>query len=367
MPAEAPQSAPESVSEGSAAPAAAAGAGPAASPAGSASSRAGAVRRLSVVIPVYNSQDTILRLVDEVLGTLEPHFEHVELVLVNDGSRDASHERLCEVAQARPDQVKYVRLARNFGEHNAVMCGLHQVTGDAVAIMDDDLQNPPAEVVRMVEALVEGGHDVVYSYYAEKKHHWFRNLGSRFNDRVATFMLGKPHDLYLSSFKVMNAFLARAVTSYVGPFPYLDGLVLRSTSSIGRLEVRHESRAEGQSNYTLIKLLRLWLNMFTGFSIFPLRVASLLGLSMALTSMLMLVFFVASWVVGGILFEQPIPPGWASLIVSITLFSGVQLCVLGVVGEYLGRLFLTQNNAPQFVVREVRGRGSDHDVGEERG
>jgi len=310
--------------------------------------------KISVLIPVYNSQATIGRLVDLAVATLTPHYRAVEIVLVNDGSKDGSHEEALAAVGRHPGVVKYVRLARNFGEHNAVMCGLHYTTGDYVAVVDDDFQNPVSEIGLLVDKACEG-YDVVYARYSEKRHAWYRNLGSRFNGWMASQLLPVPEGLYLSSFKVMNAFLVRTIIDYPGPFPYVDGLILRSTDSIATVEVRHDDRAAGRSNYTPSKLLRLWLSMFTGFSVLPLRAASLIGAAVALLSLLLALYFVASWIVGGILSSRPIPPGWASLIVSITFLAGVQLLVLGMIGEYLGRSFLTQNRTPQFVVRETHG------------
>jgi len=316
------------------------------------------VQRLSVLIPVYNSELTVGRLVDQVVETLGGEYSQLEIVLVNDGSADDSHQVLCAAVDRHPGVVKYARLARNFGEHNAVMCGLRYVTGDCVAIIDDDFQNPPREIIRLVNKLEEG-FDVVFSYYEKKHHSWFRNFGSAVNDWVATRLLNKPAGLYLSSFKVMNRFLIDAVTSYQGPFPYVDGLILRSTSSIGQQLCDHSEREAGESNYTLGRLFRLWLNMFTGFSILPLRIASMLGLVMSAAGFALAILFVISWYTGGIFRAGTIPPGWASLIVTITIFSGLQLCVLGAIGEYVGRVFQTTSRAPQFVVRQTFGTDAE--------
>lgn len=306
---------------------------------------------LSVVVPVYNSEETLFALVGRVLETLGPFFRELEMVLVNDGSADRSHEEALRAVERYPGQVRYYRLARNFGEHNAVMCGLRMSTKDAAAIIDDDFQNPPEEIVKLCEKLREG-YDVVYSYYEKKHHNWFRNLGSRFNDRVASIVLRKPRDLYLSSFKVLNRFLIDQIGRYEGPYPYLDALILQSTSSIGRQLCRHAPREAGRSNYTLRRLVRLWLNMFTSYSILPLRFATMLGFATSLLGIAMACYFILSWALGGVLMKRDIPPGWASIIVSVTFLSGLQMLVLGIVGEYLGRLFMTQNKSPQFVVRE---------------
>jgi glycosyltransferase involved in cell wall biosynthesis len=321
------------------------------------------LRSLSVLIPVYNSEDTIGPLIDTVVETLGPHFERLEVVAIDDGSADGSHRRLLEAHGKHPEVVTYVKLARNFGEHNAVLCGLRHTTSDAVVIIDDDFQNPPAEILKLTDRLREG-YDVVYSYYPRKRHSLWRNLGSRFNDWVATRLLKKPKGLYLSSFKAMNRFLVETVIDYEGPFPYLDGLVLRSTESIATQECLHQEREVGRSNYTIARLLRLWLNMFTSFSVVPLRVSTILGMIMSGLGVLLTLLAIVSWSLDGIFIHQSIPPGWASTIVLITTFAGIQLLMLGMIGEYLGRMFLTNNRHPQSVTRHVyrrRGDGSGTD------
>lgn len=310
--------------------------------------------KLSILIPVYNSEATIGALVDTVITVLLPHFHALELILVNDGSVDRSHERILEALEQNSGLIKYIRLARNFGEHNAVMCGLNYVTGDYVAIIDDDFQNPPGEILSLVNKLCEG-YDVVYSAYDEKHHSWFRNLGSAFNDWVATKLLNKPRGLYLSSFKVISASLVSVIIQYQGPYPYIDGIILRSTTRIGHQLCKHEPRQAGRSNYTIGKLFHLWLNMFTGYSILPLRIASLIGLLISFSTIILIIFFIISHFTGGIFIDQSVPIGWASLIVAVTFFAGLQLCVLGLIGEYLGRMFLMSNGLPQFVVRNTYG------------
>jgi undecaprenyl-phosphate 4-deoxy-4-formamido-L-arabinose transferase len=310
--------------------------------------------RVSVLIPVYNSGRTIGELVDTVIETLGPLTTLWEIILVNDGSTDDSHVKALAAVKRHPGVVKYINLFRNFGEHNAVMCGLQHVTGDSVTIIDDDFQNPPTEILQLVDKLQEG-FDVVYSYYDEKCHSKFRNLGSKFNNLVASILLKKPKGLYLSSFKTIDATLIQALAHYQGPYPYLDGLILRSTQNIGRKLCQHEDRKAGKSNYTILKLVRLWLNMFTGFSITPLRITSYLGLLVSFLSLLLAAYFVTVRSIGPIFIEHEIPAGWASTIVAITSFSGLQLIMLGMIGEYLGRLFLTINGTPQYLIRNMYG------------
>ncbi len=301
---------------------------------------------VSIVIPVYNGARTVGPLVGRLLDVLHDH--DLQVVLVNDGSPDHSDEVCREIQAAHPQAVTYVRLAKNFGEHNAVMAGLRHARGDYVVIMDDDFQNPPEEVTRLIDHAVGGDYDVVYTYYARKHHHWFRNLGSRLNSLVASYMLDKPRDLYLSSFKCLSRFAVREIVKYEGPFPYIDGLALRATRHIGKIEVRHEPRREGRSNYTLRKLMHLWLSMFVNFSVMPLRVSTVMGLLLSAVGFLLgLAVLVEKLLVPGV------PIGWSSVVIAMALFSGVQLVMLGLVGEYLGRLFLSTNQTPQFVIREV--------------
>lgn len=314
--------------------------------------------RISILIPVYNSQDTIGELIDVVVSTLQPIANLWEIVLVNDGSADDSHKAVLAAMERHSGLIKYIQLFRNFGEHNAVMCGLNYVTGDSVTIIDDDFQNPPTEILRLVKKL-STGYDVVYSYYEQKQHSWFRNIGSKFNNRVATMLLNKPSDLYLSSFKTIDSSLVKIIVQYQGPYPYIDGLILRSTQNIGRQLCNHDDRKAGKSGYTLIKLIRLWSNMFTGFSVTPLRITSYLGVLVSFIALLLTIYFVIVSAVGPIFSDHEIPAGWASTIVLITFMSGLQLIMLGMIGEYLGRLFLTINNAPQFLIRKTYGIESE--------
>src|SRR5947207_13132480 len=241
---------------------------------------------LSLVIPVYNGSRTIGSLVDHIIKIFAS--TSFEIVLVNDGSRDDSEKVCAQLAQKFPQLVTFVHLSRNFGEHSAVLAGFTQARGRYVAVLDDDSQNPPEEVVRMLDELKRKNYDVVYGHYIEKKHSWFRNLGSRFNDRIATLMLNKPKDLYLSSFKVMTRFLVNEIIKYRGPYPYTDGLIYRTTRKIGQIPVEHRSNLSGPSRYTFKKLVGLWLNMFLNFSIKPLRLSVYVGLCTSCLSILAL-------------------------------------------------------------------------------
>lgn len=300
---------------------------------------------VSIVIPVYNGAATIAPLVEKLDELLAPLF-HLEIILVNDASPDESLQMCLKAQREVHTPVHVLDLSRNFGEHNAVMAGLHRMKTDYAVIMDDDFQNPPTEVRKLIEKAVEG-YDVVYTKYPEKQHALWRNLGSSFHNIIATWMLKKPSHLYLSSFKALNAFMVKQILRYSGPYPYLDGLILRSTQRIGIVEVEHAPRTTGRSNYTMTKLLRLWLNMFTNFSILPLRIATILGLTSSFLGLLFGVVVIVEW------FRNPdLPIGWASLAFVTVMFAGIQLTLIGIVGEYVGRIFMFQNSAPQFIIRE---------------
>jgi len=306
---------------------------------------------LSFVIPVYNGGASIGRVVQRIHDLYSDLA--IEVVLVDDGSRDDSEQVCLALRQAHPGTVTFLHLARNFGEHNAVLAGLNHATGACVAVLDDDGQNPPEEVRRMYDLLRRNDHDVVYGRYKVKHHSLFRNLGSWFNDRMANVMLHKPPALYLSSFKVMNRFLVDEIVRYSGAFPYIDGLILRATRNVGQVEVEHRAPPAGvRSNYDLRRLFLLWLNMFLNFSILPLRLAALLGLAMSVVSL----FLIVAIVVDKLYVNPGVAVGLPTVMALVVFFSGVQLVILGMIGEYLGRLFLDHSKSPQFVVRYVRGR-----------
>ncbi len=307
---------------------------------------------LSVVVPVYNAEQTIAALVQQLLDAYRPRGP-MQIVLVNDGSRDRSHEICRELAEKFPDAVTYLRLAKNFGEHNAVMAGLRHAQGAYVVVMDDDFQHRPEDALRLYDEARTKGFDLVYSYFPRREHGLGRRLGSGFNGWVANFMLDKPKDLYLSSFKCMSRWLVCEIVRYRGPFPYVDGLALRCTRNLGQVEVVHRQREAGRSGYTLRKLVGLWGTMFVSFSVTPLRVSTLLGFVLIGLATAGSTYTLLEKVLG-----PPVPKGWPFLAIIVMLFSGAQLLTLGIVGEYLGRLYLAINETPQAVVRDSWGLGA---------
>jgi glycosyltransferase involved in cell wall biosynthesis len=271
-------------------------------------------------------------------------------VLVHDGSGEATsaacRAAMADVAGAVP--VTLIEHARNYGEHNAVLTGWRHARGAHIVNLDDDGQNPPEEAARLWAHAVGTGLDVVFGHYEDKQHSPWRNFGSWFTNRMTDWALDKPPGFYLSSFRCVSAFVAREVVAYAGPYPYIDGLILQVTQRIGSIPVRHEARRAGRSTYTLRPLLRLWMSAWVNFSILPLRVATLMGLVLAGLGVLAL-----SWVVWLWLHNQGPEYGWGWIMSALLIFSGTQLLLLGLIGEYVGRMFLTVNQRPQAVVRTI--------------
>ncbi len=301
---------------------------------------------LSFVIPMYNSAETIGALVHRIEG-LSVVGGH-EIVLVDDGSADNTVAVCRELVKTARVPVTVVEHARNFGEHNAVLSGWRHAAGTHLVNLDDDGQNPPDEAVRLWQHALATGADVVYGHYEEKQHSMWRNAGSRFTNKMTDWALDKPPGFYLSSFRCVSRFVAQQVVGYAGPYPYIDGLLLQVTQRIGSLVVRHEKRVAGQSGYTFRRLVRLWLSAWLNFSLLPLRVATFAGLTFAAVGVI--AFFV---VLGLWLTNRGPSYGFGWLMAALLIFSGTQLVMLGLIGEYLGRMFLTVNQRPQSVVRAV--------------
>jgi glycosyltransferase involved in cell wall biosynthesis len=301
---------------------------------------------VSFVIPLYNTGSSLTKLFDAFRNL--PIAGAYELVLVNDASPDGTGERVPDLITSAPYPVVFVDHARNFGEHAAVMSGYRHARGQFIINLDDDLQNPISEALKILHHLQTHPCEVVYTYYAEKKHHWFRNAGSWLTNYCASLLLDKPRDLYLSSFRGLRRELLERLVIYTGPYPYIDGLILGATNRIDSIAVDHHERSDGQSGYTLRKLVRLWMNMFFNFSIMPLRLASALGLILSVIGML----FLLTVLIERFFFDIR-ALGWASLMAAITIFSGAQLLILGLLGEYLGRTYMTLSGKPQALIRRT--------------
>ena len=305
------------------------------------------MKLVSFVIPCYCSEKTIASVLDEIRGAMQglPQYAY-EVILVNDGSPDNTFETLRALANS-DCHVTAIDLARNFGQQSAIMAGLSHSSGDYVVCLDDDGQTPADEVGKLLQKLEEG-YDVVYASYEHKQHSWFRNWGSRVNGKMTEIMLGKPKNLALTSYFAVKRFIVLEMLKYKHSFPYSEGLVLRSTRRICNVPVHHRQRQEGTSGYTLGKLISLWMNGFTSFSVKPLRLATYLGALSALLGFLYAIVIVIKHFV-----DSSIPEGWSSTMALQLVMGGIILVVLGLIGEYIGRIYICINASPQFVEREI--------------
>lgn len=301
---------------------------------------------VSFVIPCYRSAKTIGKVVEEIGVTMEALKEYrYEIVLVNDASADETFEVIRNICAER-ENVCGINLARNFGQHAALMAGFHYVHGDIVVCLDDDGQTPADEVGKLL-AKIEEGYDAVYARYAHKQHSVFRNFGSKVNEWMARVMLGKPKDLYLSSYFAVRRFVVEEMIRYTNPYPYVIGLVLRTTAKTANVDVNHREREIGTSGYTIGKLLALWFNGFTAFSIKPLRVATAVGAFASIAGFLYGIYTVIKKLV-----NPNVVIGFSSLMSAIVFIGGMVMLMLGIIGEYIGRIYISLNNSPQYVIRE---------------
>lgn len=301
----------------------------------------------SIVVPLYKSEGSVGRLI-EALEELFNASSTFELVFVDDASPDNTRCVLLQCLQDVSFPYVIVTHSRNFGEHNAVLTGYRHARGRYILNIDDDLQNPPSEALRLLIYAKQHQLDVVYGCYLQKKHALWRNLGSKFANKTASWLLGTDPNIYLSSFRCVSDHIASSVASYNGPYPYIDGLIANVTASVGSLSVQHRARQVGVSGYNPRRLIRLWLVILTSFSVMPLRLASLVGILAFLSSLVLSITLTADFLING-----TVAPGWTSTLCIILASFGFQSLLLGVFGEYLGRILLTVSAKPQSCVRNV--------------
>ncbi len=313
--------------------------------------------KVSFVIPCYRSAQTLPGVVEELQTAMEAMQEYdYEVILVNDCSPDDTFEVIRRLS-GENRRIRGINLARNFGQHSALMAGFRYGEGDIVVCLDDDGQTPAREVGKLLAGIRQGA-DVVYAKYNQKHHSGFRNWGSRINERMTRVMLGKPKDLYLSSYFAARRFVIEEVKRYENAYPYVIGLVLRTTGNIVNVEVTHRERAAGESGYTLGKLLNLWFNGFTAFSVKPLRIATISGALCAMAGFLYGIYTI----VKKIFINPPgLVTGFSALMSVLVFMGGMLMLMLGLVGEYMGRMYISMNNSPQYVIREMVGAGEDEE------
>ena len=302
---------------------------------------------ISFVIPCYRSEKTIKGVVEEVMAAAEALANDTyEIILVNDGSPDDTFSVIKSLCEA-DSRIKGINLSKNFGQHAALMAGFRHVKGNIVVCLDDDGQTPAGEVGKLIAGIEEGA-DVVYARYDHKRHSWFRNFGSKLNELMTRVMLGKPKKLYISSYFAARRFVIDEVVRYENAYPYVIGLVLRATKNIANVDVTHRERAIGTSGYTLGKLINLWVNGFTSFSVKPLRIATMIGALCAFLGFCYGIYTIIKKFV-----NPAVPMGFSSLMAAVVFIGGMQMLRLGLIGEYIGRIYVCMNNSPQYVIREI--------------
>jgi glycosyltransferase involved in cell wall biosynthesis len=301
---------------------------------------------ISVVVPVYRGSLTLPSLAKQVGEALQRVTEDFELILVNDCSPDESWS-VIESLSRKYLFIVGVDLRKNVGQDNAIMAGLNHARGKAVVIMDDDLQHSPADIPALVAKLSEG-HDVCYAHFEKKRQALWKNMGSALNGRLASWVIGKPNHIYLSPFKAISGPVVAEMLKYRGPFAYVDGVIWRITSRCTQIPITHHLRAQGEGNYDLVKSIRVWMKLLTGFSVKPLRIITVMGFITSVFSFVTAVAFLVKHLTDA----YPVP-GWASLIISIFFLSGLQLTCLGMLGEYIGRTYLRLSDQPQYSVRSL--------------
>jgi polyisoprenyl-phosphate glycosyltransferase len=301
---------------------------------------------ISIVIPVFNSDKNLENLLNKLIEHLSIKFKNFEIILIDDESSDNSWQVIKNFC-TKYDYIKGVQLRKNVGQHNAIFAGLKFTNGKIIVTMDDDGQNSPEDIDILTDKMKDG-FDVVYANYKVKKHNIFRRFGSFINNLIASFLFNKPLNLTQTSFRCFLAEVKNEIIKSKSSNIYLDGIIFSTTKNITNVYVEHKDRQFGKSNYSFFKLLGLWSQMATGFSILPLRMSSILGLCFSIFS-----FCITIWLVFFREMDSDIPMGWTSLIVAITFFGGVQLLALGLIGEYLGRTYLTVNNSQQYSEKEI--------------
>ena len=302
--------------------------------------------KISVVIPCYHSRRTLGGVTADLerMMATRPELDY-EIILVNDNPPDETWDLIQRLREENP-RIHGICFSRNFGQHSALMAGYRQVTGDIVVSMDDDGQNPPSEIFRLIDA-VDSRTDIVYADYPRKQHSRFRNLGSRLSNRMFSWMLGKPRELYLASYWAAKRFVIDEMIRCESPFPYVDGLALQSTTRIINVPVDHLPRAEGHSGYNFFSLFRLWTNAFTSFSVKPLRIATYTGCVSSVSGVLLGIVLI----IRKLILRDGVDEGWTSLMAMMLILSGILMMMLGLVGEYVGRIFITMNRSPQYVIK----------------
>ena len=305
------------------------------------------MQKISFVIPCYHSAQIVGNVVRDIVDTVLVRSEfQYEIILVNDNPPDDTWRVICEMCRNNPN-IHGICFTKNFGQHAALMAGYRKVTGDIVVSLDDDGQNPPQEMFKLIDALNEKT-DLVYAKYIQKRRSLFRNFGSKVNDWMVQWLLNKPKELYLASYYAAKRFIIDEMVKCENPFPYIDGLALRSTSEYINVDIVHKERVAGNSGYSIAKLMGLWMNGLTSFSVKPLRIATFSGFCISLFGLVLAIIII----IQKLILKDSVSAGWPSIMTVVLILDGAIMIMLGLVGEYVGRIYVTMNKSPQYVIKD---------------
>lgn len=305
------------------------------------------MKKLSFVIPCYCSEKSVGGVIAEIIKTVTDDGRYdYEIICVNDYSTDNTLGVLKDIAKNNK-KIKVISFSKNFGQHSALMAGFNYAKGDIIVCLDDDGQNPPSEMFRLIDKLEEG-YDLVSAKYKEKKHSLLRRLGTKVSFWMSNTLIGKPKNIDLNSYYVFKRYIVDEIIKYKNAYPFVHGLILRITRNMANVEIEHKEREHGKSGYSFIKLFSLWLNGFTAFSEKPLRIASLLGCLCSAAGFIYGIVTVINKII-----NPDVPVGYSSIMTAVLVLSGIIMLFLGLLGEYIGRIYISINNAPQFAVKET--------------
>lgn len=303
------------------------------------------MKEISVVIPVYNSEGNLEELVKQLVDSLKDY--SFEIVFVNDHSKDNSWSVLKSLIN-KYKNITAINLRRNFGQDGAIMTGFRNAVGKFMVVMDDDLQHSPYDIPQLYNQCINNQKDVCFANFTKREHAAWKNFGSKLNGKVAEIIVGKPKEIYISPFYIIKKEVVDYILEYQGPYPYVHGLIFTITDNVMQIDVKHHKRLSGQSNFNLFRSIKVFLKLATSFSIIPLRFATFVGIISAIFGFLLIPVYLYFY-----LFTNKIIEGWTTLTILILLLGGLILLCLGIIGEYIGRLYLTTNKRPQSTIDEI--------------
>jgi len=302
---------------------------------------------LSIVIPIYNSYNILSKTVENTISTLRENFSDFEIILVCDGSPDDSWQLMKQLAEKYQNIIISINLNKNYGQHSAVLCGIAHAKGKYIITMDDDLQNPPSEIIKLVHKIDEG-YDLVFAKFLQKKHSLTRRLGSKLIGYINKKIFNIPRGIVLTNFRIFTNEVGKLACSYNTSYPYIPGLLLMNASRVGNVTTLHNQRAEGKSNYSLTKIMALVSRLLFNYSSYPIRVLTVWGFVIATCSFIYGLFIITK----GFFFGSQVP-GWTSIIVILSFFNGILIVMLGILGVYVVRTLQQVSGKQNYHIKEI--------------